>query len=1206
MTMKPVGRLVLEFPVYGMTWLGGGAVVCVGGGGRMKSGIGSGIQVHSFHERAGSFKKLQGIETADAPIAVAGNSCSPLIYTLVGPGCKNYAFDGRRLQPESGFEHDIRIAKKQEQSCIALSADASVLLVASDAGSVQALSLPECAPMARFDLHTKGVNYIDVTAEGRHAVSISRDHSAYIWDTTTAQILQKLEVVAPPELKTHICAARFSPSDPAVLFTAESNPRQGAWISVWRACSSPLSTTAPSPGENSRVFHRYKIVTSGKVLRDSLTSMAVHENGRVAVSSSEGHVALLRWNGVTRIRKVWSTETRERWFKDPPPPHVLPVTSVAFSARGKYFLTASADFTVAAWPARGLIRIRSVMSAVCWIGALLAVLLALLLAEEPELERISKDVALHRRRLEPHISDAREYLRPKVAKRAERLRAIAENARDVAGPLVHAQIDRVRPLFHGALTRSQPLLELYQYEYARLKHAAHYTHADLAQRVSSITRYVNWQFVAARKALFPQVSPEFPQPPESQHLVNNKDSLDRVSFKSKGPVPSAVILAQSPSTMHWTCTQCSQLSEPGQCVLEIDKFQEDPDRVLDSPRSHEPLSTDGTPPVTALQDSEALERILPTPSPRTLTQALHATESQHAKDVQKLGNFLGDGGRGLDSSHSQTSQSGEVTVTETILPAISVIEAPKPELPSETNSLDGRASDPLPVNGEQESGSFHGDLNGISDSSSPKPSERRAVTVLETRALETVVPEESMRESPPIIYGQSSHASQPRHAEVVQESTDGFAETSRIQANAPASIDITVPETNVLETGISAAVAAPPSSAYIHDVRSSESGHLEGTPEADENLADLDRIPEGSQSPKPLMSREGMAPETVAPEVVDPDEAAPEPLSSANAQGKHASESWRADGAEDAEDADTFDDGREQILDTSISRGLLSSKAMLPETVLVETISEEMVAQETVAPGKAGPESVGQEIVDQESVGQETVFQETVTAAKVAHETVAPGKVTHANVAQEAVAAGKVAQETVAQGKVAQVAIEAAVPTVVVPASAKGLGSSESPRGVVHNLGKLHEGAEPIQDSSNPKSLPPEGTNRLKTNAPELTAHDVDLLQSSAPETLTKSSKDLKTGPVEVMDVDDDISRSALSSQTPRLRITERAHGWCARPPANPGGELCPLVVFEVEDPCEISADRLPRSDETIREGCPRESWLTLHRPRRPIMSANQ
>jgi WD40 repeat protein len=360
----------------------------------MKSGIPSGIQVHSFNERDATFSKIGSISTTDAIVDLAANAASSQIYTVVGAGCKNYSFDGRCLQSESDYEHDIRIATKQEQSRVALSADASVLAVGSDSGSVQTLSLPECTRLSRFDLHTKGVNYVDISADGSLVISIARDYTAYIWDSKTAIPLQQLHVVAPPEFKTHLRAARFSKEDHSILVTAESNPRCGAWISIWRARSPSSNPTSHATSADSKptasadsvltasadsvLTARYESISCRKVMRDALTSMAVHEDGRIAASSSEGHVALFRWNGYAAIEQVWSTESRQNWFKDARPPHILPVTAMCFSEHGKFVLAASADFRVTVWPARKVLRIRSVLTILAWVCALISIALGML------------------------------------------------------------------------------------------------------------------------------------------------------------------------------------------------------------------------------------------------------------------------------------------------------------------------------------------------------------------------------------------------------------------------------------------------------------------------------------------------------------------------------------------------------------------------------------------------------------------------------------------------------------------------------------------------------------------------------------------------------------------------------------------------------------------------------------------------------------
>jgi WD40 repeat protein len=471
--MEPTSRLVLDFPVYGMGSLGGGAVAMAGGGGRMKSGIPNRVIVRTFDEVTGCFNEPRdGSATAntdDAAVAVASSRSSALFYTLVGPGCKNYLYDTTTsvLEPESEFEHDIRVATKQEQSALAVSGDSSTLAIASDEGDVRTLSVPDCVPMAHFKVHAKGVDNLDVSPDGRFVASTSaRDRSSFLWEARGGKLLQRLTAVHADSFKTHIRSVRFSPTDPSLLFTAESNPRHGAWIAVWRRAS-------PGDGAAADAAPDYRVSASAKVTSDAVTAMVVHNDGRIAVASSEGHVALFRWSGGMRMTKLWSTETRMEWLRPPTPPHFLPVTAMSFSDTGRYVLTASADFTVTAWPARRTGLLRLTFKVLAWLVAFAAIVLAVLMAEDHELPA---SFVPHRARFEPHVSDVRNVLRPIALEASARVSSHAESARQFSEPWIQEGLVAIQPRLdglkefsrlHTAVVRSQaselwPILNKYR------------------------------------------------------------------------------------------------------------------------------------------------------------------------------------------------------------------------------------------------------------------------------------------------------------------------------------------------------------------------------------------------------------------------------------------------------------------------------------------------------------------------------------------------------------------------------------------------------------------------------------------------------------------------------------------------------------------------------------------------------------------------
>lgn len=335
---------------------------------------------------------------SDVPIALAVNGNS--ITTLVGSGCKNFIFQRpKTLSSESNFSLDLQVHTTIEQSAVAISKNGKRLAIASDEGHLTVVQLPYREKILAKKIHAQGVTDLAITADGELIATSSRDCTAYIFRTDSAELVQEIKPVMPSEMRTHIRAIRFAPSDPSLLFTIESNPQKGAWIAAWRSSSPTGGIWTPC----SRI----------KASSDALTAFAINNSADMAaVSSSEGHVAAFRWNG-TSFTQAWTTEPGFGLFRPPPPPHFLPVTSMHFSFSGAYLFTSSADSTIAVWPSRLPINWRGLIRLLLWLGAVLIVLFSVLVAED---HHLPKSILEKRERaqpyLEPHLTGLQSNVRP--------------------------------------------------------------------------------------------------------------------------------------------------------------------------------------------------------------------------------------------------------------------------------------------------------------------------------------------------------------------------------------------------------------------------------------------------------------------------------------------------------------------------------------------------------------------------------------------------------------------------------------------------------------------------------------------------------------------------------------------------------------------------------------------------------------------------
>lgn len=327
-------------------------------------------EIHSFDERALTFSEKDTLKLDDAATALATHD--NLLITIIGTGCKNFVYQEGKLSEESDYEHDIHVSSTEEQSKLVMSTDGKRLIVASDSGPVRVLRYPECEPITVAKLHSQGVNDLDIAKDGSIVASSARDNCSYLWNTETGESVQLLQPLYKDQNRTSIKAVRFSPIDSNILFAVESNPRKGgSWLSIWRK-GNDMKTP-------------WKCHSHVLALREGVSTFSVSPNGKhIAIASVEGHVALLTWNG-SSFRKNWNTEDRVSLFTPAKPSHALPVTSLCFTHSSEYVLTASADWTVAAWSVRkrtNFKRIRTVFKRFTWlIVAVIAIFIALINAE---------------------------------------------------------------------------------------------------------------------------------------------------------------------------------------------------------------------------------------------------------------------------------------------------------------------------------------------------------------------------------------------------------------------------------------------------------------------------------------------------------------------------------------------------------------------------------------------------------------------------------------------------------------------------------------------------------------------------------------------------------------------------------------------------------------------------------------------------------
>ena len=386
----------------------------------------------SLDEQTHSLERRASVSLDDAPVSVASHG--RILITAMGTGCKNLIRKRpETLVPLSSFHHDVQVSASHEQAAVTVAPSGSRLAVASDDGHLTIIQLPHYDLLTSKQLHSQGITDLSISFDGALLATTARDRAAYVCKTDSIEIVQRIRPVMPEAMRTHVRAIRFAPRDPSVLFTVESNPRKGGWVAVWRSRNQDGGNWSP--------------VSCLKASRDAVTAFAIDSSGEfLALSSAEGHVSVFKWNATT-LSQLWSTEANMLSWGPGTPPHVLPVTALAFTKSSEHLLTASADYTVAVWSTQRNRNWRLPRRVLLWFVSVLVLMFAMLLVEDEQLNIVLRETRSRiTPRLEPFASEFQTRMRPLVRKGSESLRPFVQGVQKASCSRLSFLHDKAKPL----------------------------------------------------------------------------------------------------------------------------------------------------------------------------------------------------------------------------------------------------------------------------------------------------------------------------------------------------------------------------------------------------------------------------------------------------------------------------------------------------------------------------------------------------------------------------------------------------------------------------------------------------------------------------------------------------------------------------------------------------------------------------------------
>eukprot|EP00978_Attheya_sp_CCMP212_P048307 scaffold501574_cov59-Attheya_sp.AAC.1 len=374
---KPPSRVdTITFPVFGMAWLGTGAVnletdekacsvwALCGGGGSARTGVGNSISVTIICGGALQEKRSVRLDTGnDIPVHVALQRIDDAtIYLLaaIGDGVRLYSIPLRvppSPPPATEQEQEYEFVKPVEYelvasvSCgkgagsnaVAFSPLGNAVAVGCENGLVKLFSLHRgiLTEWATMEGHIKAVCAVTFSPRANHILSSAKDGTARIWDanlepkslqasvsnTTPLQALCVLNCPPPEEPKgappkrgkkgpqqVLVRGCAYGDLEGKVIYTVSSGRRSVAHLTKWKQLV-PLAFKGSSTAAPLQYNGTHKVVCAPC----PVSSMSLSGDASfVALGRVDGTISLF---GLTK-------ETPELW-KQFETIHELPVTCVA-------------------------------------------------------------------------------------------------------------------------------------------------------------------------------------------------------------------------------------------------------------------------------------------------------------------------------------------------------------------------------------------------------------------------------------------------------------------------------------------------------------------------------------------------------------------------------------------------------------------------------------------------------------------------------------------------------------------------------------------------------------------------------------------------------------------------------------------------------------------------------------------------------------
>lgn len=258
MAIKSKVITTTNLPMYSIQTFLKNYILVAGGGGSSKTGIANGFEVYKLNRDGKNITITKVIRYDSGPNAIM-NCCTVLngnkIYIAANEDdqCRQYiadiiiepSFDNGKTSKEIIFKittGDSLVTDFNEdeplQRIVKVNDDGNIMVTGGTDGCIRLWNFPivkskESNPLKEYEGHTKEIDDIDISPDGKFIVSVAKDGKAYHWNTATNARSLLTHAINDKQIFKRCKFGIIGNKEMYNIYTIANGPKQKSYLQRW-------------------------------------------------------------------------------------------------------------------------------------------------------------------------------------------------------------------------------------------------------------------------------------------------------------------------------------------------------------------------------------------------------------------------------------------------------------------------------------------------------------------------------------------------------------------------------------------------------------------------------------------------------------------------------------------------------------------------------------------------------------------------------------------------------------------------------------------------------------------------------------------------------------------------------------------------------------------------------------------------------------